>query len=85
MTLKSGSAYEGRAIKELGEEGEIMEFETVDPKWITIKLSNGIALQLKVEGIKRWQKMIHIGDYWGRKYDYVRRFLRPRRHRLYSV
>ena len=33
----------------IGEEGEIMEFETVDPKWITIKLANGIVLQLKVE------------------------------------
>ena len=33
----------------IGEEGEIMEFETVDPKWINIKLSNGIVLQLKVE------------------------------------
>ena len=33
----------------IGEEGEIMEFDTVDPKWITIKLANGIVLQLKVE------------------------------------
>ena len=33
----------------IGEEGDMMEFETVDPKWITIKLKNGIVLQMKTE------------------------------------
>ena len=33
----------------IGEEGDMMEFETVDPKWITIKLKNGVVLQMKTE------------------------------------
>ena len=31
----------------IGEEGDFMEFETVDPKWVTIKLKNGVMLQMK--------------------------------------
>ena len=33
----------------VGEEGDFMEFETVDPKWITIKLKNGVVIQMKTE------------------------------------
>ena len=33
------------------EEGDFMEFETVDPKWITIRLKNGVVLQLKTDVI----------------------------------
>lgn len=33
----------------VGEEGDFMEFETVDPKWITIKLKNGVVIQMKSE------------------------------------
>ena len=31
------------------EEGELIEFETVDPKWTTIKLANGVVLQIRLE------------------------------------
>ena len=33
----------------IGEEGDFMEFETVDPKWITIRLKNGVVIQMKTE------------------------------------
>ena len=36
-------------MSRIGEEGDFMEFETVDPKWVTIKLKNGVVIQLKAE------------------------------------
>lgn len=36
-------------MNKIGEEGDFQEFETVDPKWITIKLKNGTVIQMKTE------------------------------------
>ena len=33
----------------MNDEGDFMPFETVDPKWITVKLRNGVTLQVKLE------------------------------------
>ena len=33
----------------IGEEGDLMEFETIDPKWATIKLANGVKLEIRVD------------------------------------
>ena len=33
----------------IGEEGDLMEFETIDPKWTTIKLANGVKLEIRVD------------------------------------
>lgn len=30
-------------------EGDFMPFETVDPKWTTVKLQNGVVIQVKLE------------------------------------
>lgn len=31
------------------EEGDFMPFETQDPKWITVKLRNGVVIQVRLE------------------------------------
>jgi len=34
---------------EMGQKGDLIAFETEDPKWTTIKLVNGVVLQVKLE------------------------------------